>query len=117
MGTNTLALDNDAWDLVLDSAGNWAMASKPYATAQDVATACLTFEGECIYDTTLGVPKDKIFGELPPLSYVKQQYINQALTVPEVVQAKVFFSSFTDRTLSGQIQVVNQDGKSLGVTI
>ena len=40
---NTLLLDQTAWDLVLDSAGNIALAAVPYARAQDVASAIKTF--------------------------------------------------------------------------
>ena len=36
---NTLYLDPQSWDLVLDAAGNIAMAKGPYAKAQDVASA------------------------------------------------------------------------------
>ena len=43
---NTLYLDPQSWDLVLDAAGNIAMAKDPYAKAQDVASACRLFSGE-----------------------------------------------------------------------
>jgi hypothetical protein len=52
----TLLLDRSLWDLTLDINGNIAMASEPYAIAQDVASACRTFLGECYYDTSQGVP-------------------------------------------------------------
>ena len=36
---NTLLLDRTVWDLLLDGSGNIAIATEPYATAQDVASA------------------------------------------------------------------------------
>lgn len=36
---NTLYLDQESWDLTLDTAGNIALAKDPYAKAQDVASA------------------------------------------------------------------------------
>jgi len=67
---DTLLLDLDNWDLTVDAAGNWAVASPPYAIAQDVASAIKTFQlqagpndpvlGECWYDNTrksIGVGK------------------------------------------------------------
>jgi len=114
----TLLLDPTTWDLVLDSSGNTAVASEPYALAQDAASACKTFQGEVYYNTTLGIPYwASILGKNPPLSYVKQQYVNAALTVPDVVSAAFFVSSFNNRTLSGQVQVTNSAGQTLGVNI
>ena len=66
---NTLLLDTVAWDLVLDSFGNIALASPPYALAQDVASAIRTFLGEVYYDASLGVPYfQDILGQLPPMA-------------------------------------------------
>ena len=108
---NTLLLDQDAWDLVLDINSNIALAEVPYSIAQDVASAARTFLGECWYDNDLGVPYwQQILGELPPLQYVSQQYVTQSLTIPNVVSAQVQFNSFEDRILSGQILVVDTDG-------
>ena len=53
---NTLYLDPQSWDLVLDTAGNIALAKDPYAKAQDVASACRLFAGELYYDTEKGIP-------------------------------------------------------------
>jgi hypothetical protein len=108
---NTLLLDQDAWDLVLDINGNIALAGAPYSIAQDVASAARTFLGECWYDNDLGVPYwQQILGELPPLQFVSQQYVNQALTIPNVVTGQVQFTDFQDRVLRGQILVVDTDG-------
>lgn len=114
---NTLLLDRTAWDLVLDANGNIAMASDPYSIAQDVASAVRTFLGECWYDTTQGLPYwSDILGKYPPLPFVKQKIVEAALTVPEVVEAKVVFVDFTGRQLTGQIQIIDVNGQSQGVT-
>jgi hypothetical protein len=112
----TLLLDQSAWDLVLDANGNIAVAGAPYSVAQDVASAVRTFLGECWYDTTQGLPYwQQILGKYPPLSFVKQKIIDTALTVPNVVKAEVFFTRFSGRTLTGQIQIIDTDGVSSNV--
>ena len=64
---NTLLLDQSAWDLVIDSAGNIAMATPPYALAQDVASAVRLFLGELWYNTPKGIPYfEDVLGQLPP---------------------------------------------------
>jgi len=114
---NTLLLALNDWDLVLDINGNIAMATNPYAIAQDVASAVKTFLGELYYDTSQGVPYfQNILGQRPPLRLVKSQIEKAALTVPEVVSARCLFASFGDRALVGQIQVIDQDGQEHNVT-
>lgn len=108
---NTLLLDQDAWDLVLDINGNIALAATPYSIAQDVASATRTFLGECWYNTNLGLPYwQDILGEMPPISFIKQQIIEQSLTIPNVDSVDVTFQSFKNRQLSGQIQIIDTDG-------
>lgn len=107
----SLLLDQSAWDLVLDINGNIALAGAPYSIAQDVASATRTFLGECWYDTSLGLPYwQDILGEMPPLSFIKQQVVEQAFTIPNVTSANATFQSFENRQLSGQIQVIDTDG-------
>ena len=109
----TLLLDQSAWDLVLDSNGNWAVAGAPYSIAQDVATAVRTFLGECWYDTSLGLPYwQQILGKYPPLSFVRKQVVAAAMTVPNVASATVVFVGFVNRVLSGQIQIVDTAGNT-----
>ena len=113
---NTLLLDQDAWDLVLDVNGNIALAELPYSIAQDVASATRTFLGECWYNTDLGVPYwQQILGELPPLPFIEQKLIEQAFTIPNVADAQVTFQSFKNRELSGQIQIIDTDGNTNNV--
>lgn len=45
-----------SWDLTLDGAGNIAVGDSDISIAQDVASACRTFLGECWYDNSLGMP-------------------------------------------------------------
>lgn len=113
----TLLLDRTAWDLVLDAAGNIAMATEPYAIAQDVASAVRTFAGECWYDTAQGLPYlTTILGERPPAALVRQLVVDRALEVPGVAQAELLFYEFTDRALVGQIKIIDTDGVESGVT-
>jgi hypothetical protein len=108
---NSLLLDQSAWDLVLDINGNIALASAPYSIAQDVASATRTFIGECWYNTSLGLPYwQQILGKLPPLQFISQKMVEQCLTIPNVSSAKITFQSFTNRVLSGQIQIIDTDG-------
>lgn len=115
---NTLLLNPGSWDLVIDAGGNIAMATDPYSLAQDAASAIKLFLGEYWYDTTIGVPYNpNILGSnpgVPPPSipYLKSQFITAALTVPEVVKARVFFSAMgSDRVLRGQVQIENAAGQ------
>jgi hypothetical protein len=109
----TLLLDTVAWDLLIDSRGNIALASDPYSMAQDAASAIRTFQGECFYDTTKGVPYDQsILGKTPSLAFMKAQFVKAALTVPGVVSAKCFISSITDRLVTGQVQVRDTAGNT-----
>ena len=108
---NTLYLDPSSWDLALDSSGNIAMATNPYALAQDAASALRTFIGECYYDTSIGIPYfTQILGEMPPLPLVKAQFIAAVLSVPDVVSAKVFITGIVNRQLQGQVQLTDSTG-------
>ena len=109
---NTLLLDTVAWDLVLDIDGNIAVASDPYAQAQDAASAIRLFLGELWYDTTKGVSYSQVLGQLPPLALLKQKFATAALTVPGVVSAQVFISGISGRTVNGQVQITNTTGQS-----
>ena len=107
----TLLLDTVKWDLALDTAGNIAVATEPYAQAQDAASAIKTFEGECYYDTTKGIPYfEQILGHSPPVSLMKA-YINEAaLTVPGVVSSQCYITDWSNRKVSGQVQITNTSG-------
>ena len=107
----TLLLDLAEWDLCLDASGNIAVASEPYALAQDVASAIKTFQGELYFDTAQGIPYfSQILGARPSLQLIKAHMERAALTVPGVVTATCFFSSFEGRKLSGQVQITDNTG-------
>ena len=115
---DTLLLDQDTWDLCVDAAGNIAVASNPYSQAQDVASAIMTFEGECIYDATLGIPYwDEVLGMLPPVSVYTEYVTDAAYTIDGIVEAKCNINSFSERSLKAQLVFINEDGEESGVTI
>lgn len=108
----SMLLDVDRWDLVLDIAGNIAVATVPYSLAQDAACAIKLFQGELFYNTLAGVPYwASIFGKSPPpIALMKAEFVRAALTVPGVVRAQCFISGVTERGISGQIQVTDTAG-------
>lgn len=109
---DTILLDRTKWDMVKNAAGNIAMASNPYALAQDAACAIKLFIGELWYNTDKGVPYwENILGSSPPpISLMKAKFESAAMTVPGVVQAKCFINSFTNRKIRGQVQVTDTLG-------
>lgn len=114
---NTLLLDQSAWDLVIDSAGNISMATPPYALAQDVASAVRLFLGELWYNTPKGIPYfEDVLGHLPPLSLLTGYIENAARTVPGVVSAQCIISAFDSREIAGQIQFIDETGAANNVT-
>ncbi len=121
MTQQTLILDTTAWDLVLDASGNIAVASFPYAAAQDAASEIRTFLGEVYYDTTRGVPyKTTILGQFPSLTYVKAQMVKAALNVPDIFAlgasaVTCFISAFKGRVFSGQVQVTDSSNTTVAV--
>ena len=111
MMSQTLLLDSLAWDLTLDTSGNIAVASEPYALAQDAASAIRLFAGELYYDTTQGVPYfSQILGKTPALTLVKHYLNTAALSVPGVASAQTFLLSWNDRTFKGQVQIKTTSG-------
>lgn len=116
---NTLLLDITQWDLVVDSLGNIAMASPPYALAQDVASAIRLFLGELWYDTTKGIPYfDDVLGHLPPLSLFTGYLERAALTVPGVVSAQCIINAFDEsREIIGQVRFIDETGAANVITL
>lgn len=109
--SQTLLLDPLLWDLMVDANRNIAVADEPYSLAQDAASAIRTFLEEVYYDTTQGVPyQQSIFGKPLILPLLKAQLESTALTVPGIVSATVFISSFSARVVSGQVQVTDSNG-------
>ena len=107
----SLLLDTVAWDLTVDASGNIAVASDPYAIAQDAACAIKVFQGEVYYDTTQGIPYfAQILGLTPPLSLLKAYFVQAALSVPGAVGAQCFVTSWVDRVVHGQVQITDGSG-------
>jgi hypothetical protein len=109
----TILLDRTTWDLVRDTAGNIAVADIPYAQAQDASSLFRTFRGEVFYDTTRGLRLDKILNQPLNLSYSRTQLQDAAKLVPGIVSAAVFFSSFENRQLRGQVRMKNSQGQTV----
>jgi hypothetical protein len=109
----TLLLDQTTWDLVIDVSGNIAVADVPYAQAQDASSMFRTFRGEVWYDTNLGIRLDRILNQPVNLTYSRAQLHDAALLVPGIMSAEVFFSSFTNRKLSGQASMTNSNGQTV----
>ena len=113
----SLLLDRSAWDLVLDASGNIAVATEPYAIAQDVACACRLFLGELWYDTSQGIPYfEQVLGHQLPLPALREMLVNAALTVTGVVSAQVVITSFKNRAITGQVQFIDTTGAANNVS-
>jgi hypothetical protein len=109
---DSLLLNPETWDLLIDSEGDIALVSDPYSLAQDVASAIKTFLSECWYDTSLGVPYfEEILGQFPPMSLVKKRIEEAALSVTGVISAKCIITEFTKRNLSGYVQFIDATGQ------
>jgi hypothetical protein len=103
---DTLLLDTEAWDLCVDAYGNIAMATNPYALAQDAASAIRTFKGEVYYGIDQGVPYfQSVFRGQASFPLVKAELVAAAMTVPEVTAATAYVTSFEGRSLGGQVQI------------
>ena len=119
MTYKTMQLDTSTWDLMLDGSGNLAIADESYSVAQDVASACLVFSGECYYDNTLGIPwKSEVLGKRPSPGFIQQKMQEEALKLPIVdnAVAAVFFDRVT-RSTRGTIRVTDINGNPAQVTI
>lgn len=107
----TLLLDRDNWDLCLDAAGDWALASEPYSQAQDAASAVRVFQGEAYYDTSLGVPYfSDVLGLYQPTQILRARAQQAALTVPGVTDATAVLVTRRNREMTGQIQIKTASG-------
>lgn len=115
---NTLLLTVDDWDLCIDSAGNIASSARPYALAQDVASAVRTFLGEVWYDGTLGVPYlQDILGKAPSFAVFQDAIAAAALTVPEVVTATCQITGAGSRDTTGQVLFTDSSGNQQSLTL
>ena len=56
-----------------------------------------------------------VLGKLPSVALVRQMMIAAAMTVPGVASAQVFFTGFSNRKLSGQVQITSTAGVTIAV--
>lgn len=109
----TLLLDLNQWDLLLNAGGDLAIATDPYAIAQDVASAVRTFLGEVWYNTSIGVPFfQTILGKTPPLTVFQELIVQAAETVPGVASAECTITAFADRRVTGQVTFTTTNGQT-----
>ena len=70
-----------------------------------------TFLRDVYYDQSRGIPYfQQVLGHNPSSQYLRGQLIAQALLVPDVLQARVFFTGLVGRALTGQVQVTDKSG-------
>lgn len=114
--TNSLLLDIDTWDLVVDADGNIAVCSAPYSVAQDVACAIRTFVDEVIFNLDEGIPYfETILGHTPPLQLIQGQITAEALKVKGVAKARTLINKSDQGKISGEIQIIDTAGEALNV--
>jgi hypothetical protein len=77
-----------------------------------VASAVRTFQGECWYDTTLGVPYfQNILGYRISLQYMKQAFVRAGMIVPDVASITCFLTGpGLNRSVGGQLQIKSRSG-------
>lgn len=110
--------------MLIDAAGNIAMATNPYSQAQDAASEIRTFSREVFYNTLAGVPyftagggsgDGAILGQPPNFPLMRAEFTAAAKLVPGVVDAQCYFISFIERELRGQVQITNEAGETAAV--
>ena len=117
MLTKSFLLNTEEWDVGLDDLGNIAITENPYAVAQDVACACLTFLGESWYDITLGIPYyQRILGHWPGTQLINTKMQTEALKLPYVQSASCTVAiGKGDRKCSGVMTIT--DTNNISTTI
>lgn len=100
--------------MCLDTSGNMARASDPYAQAQDAASACRLFYNELWYGPTRGIRYfEEILGHGQPIAILKARLVEAALTVPGVLTAVVYLTAVKARSISGQVQITTAAGEAI----
>ncbi len=108
---------NNSWDLYADSTGAIATLSGAPATAQDVACAIATYLGELYYDTTQGIPwLTQVLSQTYSPALLASLLQTAALSVPNVVSAKVSGLNFARRVVHGTVNIIDVTGAALGVS-
>lgn len=116
MQTRSLLLDTEAWDITLDDNGNLAVTDNPYAVAQDVACACSTFQGECWYDSSLGIPYySRILGHWPGTQLINVKMQQEAMKLPYVTSAVCTAISDRERRITGAMIITDTNNENSAV--
>lgn len=115
---STLLLSLNDWDLLADAKGNIAMATDPYAKAQDVASACKLFLGEAWFDTSRGVPWfDDVLGHVPARGLMQALIEQAAITVPGVVAATCTIDEVANRQVTATVRFTDDAGRTNSVVL
>lgn len=111
---HTLFLDTDTWDVTLDSGGNIATASGPYAIAQNVANAVRLFTKDAYYDPDRGIPHFSIeLGHKQgQLGVLRSRIIRNVTRLEGVDSAEVSFYGIRNRELTGNISLTMTSGET-----
>lgn len=112
-------LEQSTWDLIATAAGDIAICTDPYATAQEVACECKLFRGEGYYLPLLGIPyNQEILGQAPNMSLLQSLMQTAAFNVPNVATAQaVTYLDRATREARGVILVGTRSGEKLTVTV
>ena len=115
---HTLTLDVDTWDIQLDSNGNIATASGPYAIAQNVANAVRLFTNDAYYDPNRGIPHFSIeLGHKQgQLGVLRSRIIKNVSKLKGVESAEVSFYGIHNQELTGNISLTMTSGDKGNVT-
>ncbi|QDX29573.1 hypothetical protein [Dickeya poaceiphila] len=119
MQNRTLSLNSDTWDIQLDDSGNLAVVNNPYSVAQDVATACSLYLGECVYDNTIGIPYNtQIMGFIPGSGLIQSYLQNEAMRLDYVSTAQATIINDQQKRQSyGVITIVDTNGTTSTVNM
>ena len=114
----SLALDQDTWDLMLDSSGQIAVVDGAYAIAQNVANATRLFTDDAWYDPDRGIPHFLVeLGQKPNLAVIRNRFRKAALFIAGVTDADVQIEGITDREMTGSIELTLETGEEASVAI
>lgn len=118
MIVKTIGLTSDKWDIALDGAGNLPVIKDKSATAQDVASACMTVLGEQIFDSSIGVPMfTDILGENPSNVYLQSIIERCAKTISSVDDALCVVTKRENRKENGYIYVTTKNDEKIEIII
>ncbi len=118
MQSSSLYLNPDTWDLQLDGNGDLQITANPYAIAQDVATACLTFRKECYYNSSLGVPFFQDDNRILGIGELQYYYEEEAKSIKTVAAARcTLVTEGASRAFRGVITVTDNNQEQFQVAI